>query len=155
MKSRIKGDWLFWVQHPASAAVGMGSLLSESHIPSDIDESILMDGVDIQGNLFSSESLSLTPIAKAPSWWWCFCQLHLQWGQLGYPKKQQGVPGTLPPLCLACPQACTQTTAFPLQRLSALYPLFSALSGITWLLCSSGISGPKTSSIKKPLEHLK
>lgn len=40
---------------------------SESRVPRDIGGSIPMDGVSIHGNLFSLESLSLAPIAKAAS----------------------------------------------------------------------------------------
>lgn len=124
---------------------------SDSHI-TDTGGSILMDGMSVHGNLFSlvsSEPLSCSKSTFLICDGTC-ASFSFGRGQFGYPKKQQGVAGTLHPPCLAPSQTCTpsrqgspRTARLP--RLCCSVLRLASLGSLT----VAGCLAFKTSNMKK------
>ena len=129
---------------------------SESHIPRDIGGSILMDGMSIHDNLFSSESLTLAPIVKAPS----LCVMVLlppssAGDGSGTPRSSKVCQGLRLPPALHTPKPAPKPPCSPrsahLPRICCSLLCLASLGSFTVVGCLA----LKTLSIKKLLEPLK
>lgn len=129
---------------------------TELHIPKDIGGSILTDGMSIHDNLFAPESLSLAPIAKAPS----LCMMMLLPASLagdgsGAPRSSKVCQGLCLPHALHASEPAPKLPCSP--RSTRLPHICCSLLHLAPLgsFTIVGCLALKTGNIKKPLEQLK